>query len=62
MTDRVQIKAYASWMAIDIAKDFNAVMVETQDGTLRKFRMANSASDHERLIEVAPIHRTVSVS
>lgn len=51
MTDRMQSKAYASWMAIDIAKDFNAVMVETQDGIRRKFRMANSASDHDRLIE-----------
>lgn len=51
MTDRAQSKAYASWMAIDIAKDFNAVMVETRDGIIRKFRMANSAPDHERLIE-----------
>lgn len=29
MTDLTKIKVYASWMAIDIAKDFNAVMVET---------------------------------
>lgn len=52
MTDLTKSKAYASWMAIDIAKDFNAVMVETQDGTVRKFKMANSVSDHNRLIDL----------
>ncbi len=52
MTNRVQNNSYASWMAIDIAKDFNAVMVETRDGTIRKFRMSNSASDHERLVDL----------
>mgnify|MGYP000172669057 CR=1 FL=1 len=53
MTDRVQSKAYGSWMAIDIAKDFNVVMVETIEGNSRRFRMANSAKDHDRLVEVA---------
>lgn len=52
MTDHVQSKAYNSWMAIDIAKDFNVVMVETMDGNTKRFRMANSASDHDRLVEV----------
>ncbi|MEO8417396.1 MAG: IS110 family transposase [Methylophilaceae bacterium] len=52
MTDRVQSKAFASWIAIDIAKDFNVVMVETLDGKTRRFRMANSAMDHERLVEL----------
>lgn len=52
MTDPAQINSFASWVAIDIAKDFNAVMVETTDGVIKRFRMANSAKDHERLIEV----------
>lgn len=52
MTDLVQSKAYNSWMAIDIAKDFNVVMVETLDGNTKRFRMANSHSDHDRLVEV----------
>lgn len=51
MTDHAQSKAYNSWMAIDIAKDFNVVMVETIDGNTSRFRMANSAKDHDRLIE-----------
>ena len=38
--------------AIDIAKDFNVVMLETVDGQTRRFRMANSGKDHDRLIEV----------
>ncbi|MDE3208926.1 MAG: transposase, partial [Pseudomonadota bacterium] len=51
MTDLTKSKVYASWMAIDIAKDFNAVIVETQGGTIRQFKMANSVSDHNRLID-----------
>lgn len=42
MTDHVQSKAYNSWMAIDIAKDFNVVMVETVDGNTKRFRMAGA--------------------
>src|SRR5690606_22939799 len=53
MTDRVQHTSYGSWMAIDIAKDFNVVMVETADGHTRCFRMANSGQDHERIVELA---------
>lgn len=51
MTDCLQSKAYLSWMAIDIAKDSNAVILETHDGTIRKFKMTNSCHDHDRLIE-----------
>jgi transposase len=40
-------------MAIDIAKDFNVVMVETADSGVRRFRIANSGQDHERLISLA---------
>ncbi|HEX2518740.1 MAG TPA: hypothetical protein VHK04_04275 [Castellaniella sp.] len=50
MTDLNQHKTYGSWVAIDIAKDFNVVMVETACGNVRRFRMANSSQDHERLV------------
>jgi hypothetical protein len=52
MTDQLKHKAYHSWAAIDIAKDYNVVMVELTDGKTRCFRMANSGKDHDRLIEV----------
>ena len=52
MTDQLKHKAYHSWVAIDIAKDYNVVMVELTDGKTRRFRMANSGKDHDRLIEV----------
>jgi len=51
MTDRNQSKTYGSWVAIDIAKDFNVVMTETTGGNIRCFRMANSSEDHERLVD-----------
>ena len=52
MTDQQKFKTYCSWIAIDIAKDFNVVMLETADGQTRRFKMANSGKDHDRLIEV----------
>jgi transposase len=52
MTDQLQHIAYSSWVAIDIAKDSNVVMVELLDGKKRRFRMANSGKDHDRLIEL----------
>ena len=52
MTDQLKHKAYHSWVAIDIAKDYNVVMVGLTDSKTRRFRMANSGKDHDRLIEV----------
>ena len=52
MTDRLKNKPYCSWIAIDITKDFNVAMLETVDGVTRRFRMANSGKDHDRLTEV----------
>ena len=52
MTDQLQHIAYSSWVAIDIAKHSNVVMVELLDGKKRRFRMANSGKDHDRLIEL----------
>ena len=50
MTDHINNKPYEAFIAIDIAKDFNAVLCETKEGKRQHFRMANSAKDHERLI------------
>ena len=52
MTDCSKVTTYSSWLAIDIAKDFNVVMLETIDGNKKRFRMVNSAKDHDRLIEL----------
>ena len=50
MTDQDQLQTYSSWIAIDIAKDFNVVMIETREGKRHKFRMANNSAGHERLV------------
>ena len=44
MADQLNNKSYGAWIAIDIAKDFNAVLSETKEGKRQHFRMANSAS------------------
>src|SRR5262245_42708984 len=41
-----------TWVAIDIAKASNAVVVETPEGRLSRFRMANSYADHKKLLEL----------
>jgi len=53
MTDLTKHQTYGSWIAIDIAKDSNVVMVGTVDGNVRRLRMANSGHDHERLLALA---------
>ena len=51
MADHLNNKPYGAWIAIDIAKDFNAVLSETNEGKRQHFRMANSAQDHDRFID-----------
>jgi len=41
-----------TWVAIDIAKKSNAVVVEWPQGRQERFRMANSHADHERLVDL----------
>ena len=50
MADDLNNKPYGAWIAIDIAKDFNAVLSETKSGKRQHFRIANSAQDHDRFI------------
>ncbi len=39
-------------VAIDVAKRSHAILVETPDGKQRRFRMANSADDYDRLVQL----------
>lgn len=39
-----------TWVAIDIAKRWNVVLIETPDGKRRRLRMANTRADHDRFI------------
>ena len=42
-------------IAIDIARYWNAVLVETICGKLRRFRIANTAADFRVLLAVAAV-------
>jgi transposase len=52
MTARKDATPAATWVAIDIAKRNHAVLVETPDGKQRRFRMASSMDDHDRLVSL----------
>lgn len=52
MTDQPNNKAYCSWVAIDIAKDSNVVMIETNLGKTRRLRIANSGKGHNHLVNL----------
>jgi len=39
-----------TWVAIDIAKKFNVVLCEREDGRRQQFRVANSPEDHDRFV------------
>ena len=42
----------ATWVAIDIAKRYHAVLIEDPDGKHQGFRMASSSEDHQRLVDL----------
>jgi len=50
MVDQFNGARPQTWVAIDIAKQFHAVLIETPDGRLQRFRMASTASEHDRLV------------
>ena len=41
-----------TWVAIDIAKRYHAVLIEGPDGKHQRFRMASSSEDHQRLVDL----------
>ena len=50
MTKRT-VPQSANLVAIDIAKDWNVVLVQEASGARRSFKVANRKPDHDRLIE-----------
>ncbi len=50
MAEQLQCKAQINWVAIDIARYWNAVLVETAAGKRHRFRMRNTAQDFDRLV------------
>lgn len=42
----------ATWVAIDIAKRYHAVLIEGPDSKQQRFRMASSREDHQRLVDL----------
>lgn len=51
MADNMDATAPCHWVAIDVARYWNAVLIETASGQRHRFRMANAAEDFDRLIE-----------
>jgi transposase len=51
MADTNDPIAALHWVAIDVARYWNAVLVETASGQRHRFRMSNSAADMQRLTD-----------
>ncbi len=50
MTAQVHSMPEVTWVAIDIAKRWNVVLVEDAGGKRHRFKMANSYADHQRMV------------
>ncbi len=50
MADITDATTACHWVAIDVARYWNAVLVETAAGQRHRFKMANTAQDFDRLI------------
>ena len=51
MADQTQSTADLNLVAIDVAKDWNIVLVQEATGARRTFKVANRRTDHNRLID-----------
>ncbi len=51
MADTNHPIAALHWVAIDVARHWNAVLVESATGQRHRFRISNSAVDMQRLID-----------
>lgn len=51
MTAKKDSTTEVTWVAIDIAKKWNAVLLENLDGRRERYRMANNCEDHDRLVD-----------
>lgn len=52
MTARSDATPAATWVAIDIAKRYHAVLIEAPDGKRQRFKMASTREDHQRLVDL----------
>ena len=50
MTARQKSPPSRPFLAIDVSKAWNTVLVETPDGKRRRFKVANKRADHDRLV------------
>lgn len=50
MVDQTQSTAELNLVAIDIAKEWNVVLVQEATGARRSFKVAHRRADHDRLI------------
>jgi transposase len=50
MADTTDATTACHWIAIDVARYWNAVLIETASGQRHRFKMANTAQDFDRLI------------
>ncbi len=50
MADIADIRTIYHWIAIDVARYWNVVLIETATGQRHRFKMSNTAQDFERLI------------
>lgn len=50
MTDQSHSTAGTNLVAIDIAKEWNVVLVQEASGQKRSFKVANNAADHDQLL------------
>jgi transposase len=49
--DQKNCTAVKSFVAIDVAKEWNVVLTQTDGGDRRTFKVANRAADHNRLVD-----------
>lgn len=52
MTAGQEVTPATTYVAIDIAKRSHAVLIETTDGKQKRFRMASTHEDHQRLVDL----------
>lgn len=50
MADTTNATTACHWVAIDVARYWNAVLIETASGQRHRFKMANAAEDFDRLV------------
>ena len=60
MTARIECREEVVLVAIDVAKAWNVVLMETPDGKQRRFRVANKRSDHDQLVDLLKAQNTQS--